>query len=129
VETEVKPDAVVEVADPVSGRTLTARVVTVGSDTVVVVSGGDRPHVGCAVLAVPAPGRSAPTVSLLTVPQHKEEPIARSVAEAVCRRRGTVTVATAGVHEEGVDREGIEIYLRLGGELAEAVARRVAETK
>jgi hypothetical protein len=118
--------------DPESGRRLTARVHELDTDVVVVVGGGDRPHVGCVVLAVPNPGRgasgSSPTVSLLTIPPHKEEPIARVVAETVCGRLGRVTAVTAGVHEDGIDRDGIECYLRLGGELAAAVADAIERT-
>jgi len=116
----------VRVEDGASGRTLTAWVHEVGADVVVAVGGGDLPHIGCVVLAVPNPGRggsgSSPSTSLLTIPPHKEEPIARAVAECVCRRHQRVTVVTAGVHEDRIDREGIETYLRLGEELGEAVA-------
>lgn len=115
----------VRVSHEASGRSLTAWVREVGADVVVAVGGGDLPHVGCVVLAVPNPGRGktgfSPTSSVLTIPPHKEEPIARRVAEAVCGRLGRVTVVTAGVHENGIDLEGIEVYLRLGEELAEAV--------
>lgn len=119
----------VSVTDAASGKRLTAWVRRMGDDVVIAVGGGDRHHVGCVVLAVPDRGRSTPTVSLLTVPQHKEEPIARAIAETVCRRLGAVTVVTAGVHEDGIDRDGIEIFLRLGGELARAVAAAVGEEK
>ena len=115
----------VRVSDEASGRSLTAWVSEVGNDVVVAVGGGDQPHVGCVVLAVPTPGRGksgfSPTTSVVTIPPHKEEPIARPVAEAVCRRFGRVTVVTAGVHEDGIDRAGIEIFLRLAEKLADAV--------
>ena len=115
----------IEVVDGGGGRSLTARVCEIGDDVVVAVGGGDRPHVGCVVLAVPTPGRGptgfSPSTSVLTIPPHKEEPIARAVAECVCRRLGRVTVVTAGVHEDEIDRDGIMTYLRLGEELADAV--------
>jgi hypothetical protein len=38
-------------------------------------------------------------------------------------------VVTAGVHEENIDRAGIETFVRLGRELAEAVIEPFAETK
>ena len=116
---------VVTVTNPASGRRLAASILTVGDDIVIAVGGGDCPHVGCVVLAVPTPGRGAsgfsPSISVLTIPPHKEEPIARAVAEYVCRRLGRVTVVTAGVHEDDISRDGIETYLRLGEKLAEAV--------
>jgi hypothetical protein len=120
----------IRVVDAGSGRSLTAWVRVVGDDVVVAIGGGDRPHVGCVVLAVPTSGRGetgfSPSSSVLTIPPHKEEPIARAVAENVCRRLGRVAVVTAGVHEDNLDREGIAIYLRLGEELAEAVTESLA---
>lgn len=120
----------VRVVDAGSGRSLTAWIREVGDDVVVVIGGGDRPHVGCVVLAVPTTGRGesgfSPSSSVLTIPPHKEEPIARAVAESVCSRLGRVAVVTAGVHEDDIDSEGIITYLRLGEELAEAVTENLA---
>ncbi len=119
----------VRVEDQPSKRYLEAWVRRVGEDLVVAVGGGEKPHVGCVVLAQPyastkgKTGATSSSCSVLTIPPHKEEPIARRVAEAVCGRLGRVTVATAGVHEDRIDRVGIETYLRLGEELADAVVR------
>lgn len=113
------------------GRHLAAWVRAAGDDLVVVVGGGERPHVGCVVLALPQPSRTSPgawtpSVSLLTVPCHKEEPIARGVAEAIVRATGRTTVVTAGVHDDGLDRAGVEAYLALGRRLATELAARLA---
>jgi hypothetical protein len=112
------------VEDSSSGQCLDARVQVVGEDLVVAVGGGERPHVGCVVLAQPHPakGRDAgwsASCSVLTIPPHKEEPIARGIAEKVAASLGQVVVVTAGVHDDDIDAEGIATYLRLGEELAE----------
>ena len=112
------------VEDPSSGRYLEARTAIVGDDVVVAIGGGERPHVGCVVLAQPHPGTGGATkwsasCSVLTIPPHKEEPIARGVAERLAVSLGTVAVVTAGVHDDDIDAEGIATYLRLGKELAE----------
>ena len=105
-------------------RFLEARVAVVGEDLVVTVGGGQRPHVGCVVLAIPystrgeAGGWSA-SCSVLTIPPHKEEPIARGIAARLATGLGRVTVVTAGVHDDDIDAEGIRLYLRLGEELAD----------
>jgi len=123
--------ALVTVIDPQTDRRLDAWVREVGDDVVVAIGGGERPHVGCVVLAVPSskPGGTehSPSVSVLTIPPHKEESIARPVAENLCRRLGRVTVVTAGVHEDGIDRAGIEVFLRLAGDLAEAIFGRLIQ--
>ena len=112
------------VEDSSSGRHLEARTEIVGDDVVVAIGGGERPHVGCVVLAQPYPAKGRDTgwsasCSVLTIPPHKEEPIARGVAEKLAATLGRVAVVTAGVHEDAIDAEGIATYLRLGEALAE----------
>lgn len=114
------------------GRVLQASVTRVGEDVVVAVGGGGRPHVGCVVMAVPYPSRSAPgtmsaSCSVLTIAPHKEEPIARAVASRLAADLGVVAVVTAGVHDDGLDRAGIATYLRLGDRLAELAVRRLGD--
>lgn len=118
------------VDDPASGRSLTGWVAELGQDVVVAIGGGQRPHVGCVVLAQPQPAKGDParwtaSCSVLTIPPHKEEPIARGVAARLAERCGRVAVVSAGVHDDGLDRQGIEDYLRLGEQLAEVVAEAV----
>ena len=112
------------VNDRSSGRFLEARTEIVGDDLVVAIGGGERPHIGCVVLAQPYPakGRDAgwsASCSVLTIPPHKEEPIARGIAEKLAATLGRVAVVTAGVHDDNLDAEGIATYLRLAEELAE----------
>lgn len=118
------------VEDPPSGRHLEARIQEVGEDLVVAVGGGQRPHVGSVVLAQPGPstvpGKTwSASCSVLTIPPHKEEPIARGIATRLAEELGRVTVVTAGVHDDNLDADGIACYLRLGEELGEELAKRL----
>ena len=102
-----------------------------GEDLVVAVGGGQRPHVGCVVLAQPLPSKGpgrewSASCSVLTIAPHKEEPIARGIAVKLAEILGRVTVVTAGVHDDNLDADGIACYLRLGEELGEELARRRA---
>jgi hypothetical protein len=121
------------VEDLPSRRYLEARVAIVGEDVVVAVGGGGRPHVGCVVLAQPGRPKTDGTgwsasCSVLTIPPHKEEPIARAVATRVVETLGRVAVVTAGVHDDEIDANGIQTYLRLGEELAEKLATDLAKS-
>ena len=123
--------SVCRVEDSESGRHVEARVQEVGEDLVIAVGGGQRPHVGFVVLAQPLPSkvpgkRWSASCSVLTIPPHKEEPIARGIATAVAEALGRVTVVTAGVHDDGLDADGVACYLRLGRELGEELAKRLA---
>ncbi len=126
--------SVCRVEDPPSRRYLEARVEIVGEDVVVAVGGGERPHVGCVVLAQPdrrktSGGVWSASCSVLTIPPHKEEPIARAVAARISETLGRVAVVTAGVHDDEIDAEGIATYLRLGDELAAKLAMDLATRK
>ena len=120
------------VEDGESGQRIGASITSVGEDLVVAVGGGEKPHVGCVVLAQPQPantksGEWSASCSVLTIPPHKEEPIARGVATRLAEAFGRVTVVTAGIHDDNLDAEGIATYLRLGEELAEALVSRLTD--
>jgi len=99
-------------------------------DLVVAVGGGQRPHVGSVVLAQPVPSRSpgkawTASCSVLTIPPHKEEPLARGIATRLAETLGRIAVVTAGVHDDHLDADGVACYLRLGEELGEELVRRL----
>ena len=102
-------------------RSLRAVACRAGADLTVTVTGGSAPHVGCVVLSQAYSGRDGGvrvTSSVVALPPHREEALARPLAETLAQAlRGTVVVA-AGVHEDGLTPEGVADYLRLGEELA-----------
>jgi hypothetical protein len=99
-----------------------------GDDLTVTVTGGERPHIGCVVVARPHPAtddpaRTSVTSSVLCFPPHREEPLVRPIAEALARGLGATVVVAAGVHTEGLTPAGVAAYLRLGKRLAERLMR------
>lgn len=121
---------VCRVEEEAGHRHLEASVAMVGEDLVVAVGGGERPHVGCAVLATPYPAKSSARAwsassSVLTIPPHKEEPIARGIANRLAVELGRVAVVTAGVHDDDIDPAGISTYLALGEKMAEALIQKL----
>lgn len=73
-----------------------------GDDLVAEVTGGAA-HIGCIVLAVARPslsgdGSTGCTSSVLNAAGHKDEAVARPVAEALCRASGRTVACTGGVH-------------------------------
>jgi len=122
---------VCRVEDEAGHHHLEASVAIVGEDLVVAVGGGERPHVGCAVLATPYAAKSggrawSASCSVLTIPPHKEEPIARGIATRLASELGRVAVVTAGIHDDHIDPAGIATYLELGEKLAETLAGKLA---
>lgn len=84
----------------------------VGEDIAAILYGGDKPHVGCAVLTVPRPsltgdGSVSCTSSVLNVSGHKDEQICRYAAETLSRRYGVTVTCAGGFHIDGITPEQI----------------------
>lgn len=96
-----------------SGRLdLSAQCHWVGPDLVVLVTGGELPHVGAVAVAAPRPSLADPSVtsataSVITYPSHKEDRLAQAIAELLSAKLETRVVVTAGCHWDNLDSEGI----------------------
>ncbi len=98
------------------------RVSCLGDDYCVSLWGGEKPHIGCAVLAIPRPsltgdGSVSVTSSVLNVTGHKDEELCRYVAEQIARRKNAVTVCTGGFHMDQITEEQICEVRRTGREV------------
>lgn len=108
---------------------LWARAFRLGEDWVVCLEGGEQPHVGTVVAAEPRPsgadpGRWSATSSVWNRLGHKDEALARPLAEKLAATLQKTVVVVGGVHVEDLDALGIQTFLGLGEELArEMVAR------
>lgn len=86
--------------------------VDTGAGVVVSLTGGERPHVGAVGLGVPRPalhdpGRTSATSSVLTVTGHRDDELAKPLAELMARRLGQIVVVVVGVHVEDACAEEI----------------------
>ncbi len=86
---------------------LQAEIISCGEDLCVLFSGGDQPHIGAAALgawtsSVTNPDKKQATASLLTVPGHKEGPLALSAAEILTKALGKTVAVTVGIHIEDI---------------------------
>ena len=89
----------------------------IGDDLVILLGGGEQPHIGCVVQAVPRPslkndGTISVTSSVLNLTGHKDEFLCRKLAEKRCRETGKVVVCTGGVHIDHITKEQIDILLK-----------------
>ena len=85
---------------------------SVGEDILIVIRGGDKPHIGSTVMTIPRPsltgdGKISCTSSVLNVTGHKDEKICRLVAETFCKKFQAVTVCTGGFHVDNLTAEKI----------------------
>ena len=82
---------------------LHAHVIFCGIDIVVVAGGGTHPHIGAVGVAITHPSLKDPSVStstpsVLTIPGHKEDQIARDAARQLSRSLNTTVVVSVGIH-------------------------------
>lgn len=93
-----------------------AEAVRVGPDILVYVWGGERPHIGAVAAAQPRPSLADPsktsaTASVLSYVGHKEDGVAKEMAEAISARFNTNAVVTAGIHWDNLPPDGIQIIV------------------
>jgi len=92
---------------------LQAEIVSCGKDLCILVSGGDRPHIGAAALGVWTCGafnseKNTATSSVISVPGHKEGQLALEAAEQLSKILKRTVVVTVGIHIKGISPELID---------------------
>lgn len=83
-----------------------------GNGLVVQLMGGEEPHVGAVVLSVPRPSLAMPGILscnsfVLPLIGHKDDEIAKPVAEKIAVNCGSAVVVIAGIHIEDATGEDI----------------------
>jgi hypothetical protein len=84
----------------------------VGRDLLVSISGGEVPHIGAVAAAHPRPSLKDPrqisaTASVICYTAHKEDDLAKHVAETLAATLNTRVVVTAGIHWDNLSEKGI----------------------
>lgn len=105
---------------------LEIKVMQLGKDYNIQIEGGEVPHIGCTVLAVPRPslkndGTVSVTASVINVTGHKDEVICRYLAEEVSRRKAAVVVCTGGFHMDGLRETQISEIVAAVKEMAREI--------
>lgn len=101
-------------------------VLKAGDDYNITILGGDKPHIGSSVLAVPrlsltGDGSVSATSSVMNMVGHKDEQICRYVAEKICAKKNAVVLCSGGFHVDDISKDGIGEVLEAVKELAEMV--------
>ncbi|HHU32127.1 MAG: hypothetical protein ACOX1Y_01520 [Zhaonellaceae bacterium] len=105
---------------------VTAKVHVLDSGINITLYGGDKTHVGSVVVAIPRPSLqdqsvTSVTSSVINLVGHKDEDVARPLAEKLARTFGQVTVVTAGIHVEKATSEDITVIVQNVDEVMDAM--------
>jgi hypothetical protein len=95
--------------DPTALRVTVAEV---GADLLVVVDGGDRPHIGAVSIGIPHPSmhdlqETSSTVSVFNLTGHRDDRVSSPLAREIAREFGRTTVAVAGIHIDEADDDAV----------------------
>jgi hypothetical protein len=103
-----------------SGRlSITLRSMEVGSDLLVVITGG-KAHIGATAVGITCGGLAS--ASVITVPAHREDRVVKSAAEKLAKALDRSVVVVAGIHYDAITKDEIDESLRLCDELVNALA-------
>ena len=110
-----------------AGRiTVEATVVRAGEDLCVVLTGGDRPHIGTVTLSVARPSladsaRTSATTSVLNLTGHKDGEAAQYLSQRLAAALGATVVVTGGIHVDDIRPDEIKTVLHLVDRLTTAL--------
>ncbi len=102
---------------------ISACIDSLGSDIIILIGGGQKPHAGCVVICEPDKASGEVTTSVHTFATHREEQVARPIAEEVCRRTGSKVVCVCGIHVEKASKKDIELLVRNTHELGRMILK------
>ena len=101
---------------------VTAEAKTIGTDIIVSIWGGAKPHIGSVAVAIPRPslkipGKMSATSSVLNFVGHKDETVTKLFSERIAARLNRNCIATAGIHIENATNEDVDSIMKNCGTL------------
>ncbi len=107
------------------------RVLPLGDDLLVVLSGGER-HIGAIGMAEPRPSmrdplRTSSTSSVFTYRGHREDVIVKEISEFLSKEMGRRVVVVAGLHWKDLPPEAIAPVIEACRILAKKIVRKAGK--
>ena len=92
-----------ELATSAAGFPLRLHCLRMGDDLCLTLSGGEQEHIGAVAVALPRPSladpaRTSATASVITLPGHKEDMLARELALKVAAALNVAVCVVCGIH-------------------------------
>lgn len=105
--------------------------IATGDGVAVILTGGERPHVGGSAMSVPRSGRedtkSRCDTWITPRPGHRDSEAAALVSRILCEGTGMTTAVTAGIHIENAASEEINILMENSREVARLLINKIKE--
>ena len=112
---------------------LEAGVRFVGQDFLVAIWGGEKPHIGAVSVAQPRPSLTdakitSATASVICLPGHKEDELAKAVSEILAAALNTSVVVTAGIHWDNISKDGIQKVIENSKILVDLILEKIVSS-
>lgn len=126
------PLAKIHVSTDSGAYDIEAEAVWVGTDLLVYIYGGEKPHIGAVSAAQPRPSlkdvaKTSATASVITFLGHKEDMLAKEMAERLASRLNTNVIVTAGIHWDALNTDGVNQVLQNSIELADRLINAITK--
>ncbi|MDD2219519.1 MAG: hypothetical protein PHO79_00665 [Desulfoplanes sp.] len=94
------------------------------------VSGGDQEHIGAVALAIPHPSQKdknkiSATVSILAIPGHKEDELAKNVARKIAVALNATVSVSCGIHIDNAETQEIENIIAAVMDMTDTMIRKL----
>ncbi len=92
-------------------------VIKSGEDLTVIISGGEKPHIGAMAISIPRPSlkdsnKVSTSTSVFTLIGHKEDELSKQIAENITKITKKITVVIVGLHIEKATAQDIEYLIQ-----------------
>ncbi len=113
---------------------LYALILKAGTDWIVAILGGESPHIGAVAIGQPRQSlrdcsSSSASSSVFCVLGHKEDLIAKEIAESLAAIIGETTVVTAGMHWHDLKEDEIKFVLSKTEKLKDLILEAITRMK
>lgn len=105
---------------------ITMQPIEVGEDMYVIITGGNKPHIGCVTLSTPRQSLAdkniiSATTSVLNLIGHKDDEVARYVSHKLSSALNKNVAASCGIHIDNAEKREIELIMKITEELTEMI--------
>lgn len=88
-----------------------------GEELTVIISGGEKPHIGAIGISIPRPSlkdsnKVSASTSVFTLVGHKEDELSKQIAENIAKITKKVTVTIVGLHIDKATPQDIEYLIQ-----------------
>ena len=109
----IRSEGIYQIEEGEGSYCVSLRAFALTNGIIVHITGGDEPHIGGVAVGLPRPSTQDPSrvtanVSVISILGHKDDELARPIADRLVRELNSIIVVIAGVHIHQANQTDIE---------------------